>query len=170
LTTTTQAHPKIGAYPFTTLHPNLGVVMRGHDELILADIPGLIDGASEGAGLGTRFLGHVERCSVLIHLIDGTSIDVVASYHTVRHELEAYGADLSMKIELTVLNKCDSMATEGIEIQKAKLEKATGKEALVISGISGIGVKEMLNDVFTAVEKQRDADKEYTDEPRVYQP
>ena len=170
LTTTTQAHPKIGAYPFTTLHPNLGVVMRGHDELILADIPGLIDGASEGAGLGTRFLGHVERCSVLIHLIDGTGIDVVASYHTVRHELEAYGADLSKKIELITLNKCDSLTAEEIEIQKAELEKNTGKSILVISGIAGTGVKEMLNDVFTAVEQQREAAKEYANEPRVYQP
>jgi len=170
LTTTTQAHPKIGAYPFTTLHPNLGVVMRGHDELILADIPGLIDGASEGAGLGTRFLGHVERCSVLIHLIDGTEIDVVASYHTVRHELEAYGADLSKKIELITLNKCDSLTAEEIEIQKAELEKNTGKSILVISGIAGTGVKEMLNDVFTAVEQQREAAKEYANEPRVYQP
>jgi GTP-binding protein len=170
LTTTTQAHPKIGAYPFTTLHPNLGVVMRGHDELILADIPGLIDGASEGAGLGTRFLGHVERCSVLIHLIDGTEIDVVASYHTVRHELEAYGADLSKKIELITLNKCDSLTAEEIEIQKAELEKNTGKSILVISGIAGTGVKEMLNDVFTAVEQQREAAKEYADKPRVYQP
>jgi GTP-binding protein len=170
LTTTTQAHPKIGAYPFTTLHPNLGVVMRGHDELILADIPGLIDGASEGAGLGTRFLGHVERCSVLIHLIDGTEIDVVASYHTERHELEAYGADLSKKIELITLNKCDSLTAEEIEIQKAELEKNTGKSILVISGIAGTGVKEMLNDVFTAVEQQREAAKEYADEPRVYQP
>ena len=170
LTTTTQAHPKIGAYPFTTLHPNLGVVMRGHDELILADIPGLIDGASEGAGLGTRFLGHVERCSVLIHLIDGTEIDVVSSYHTVRHELEAYGADLSKKIELITLNKCDSLTAEEIEIQKSELEINTGKSILVISGIAGTGVKEMLNEVFTAVEQQREAAKEYADEPRVYQP
>jgi GTP-binding protein len=170
LATTTQAHPKIGAYPFTTLHPNLGVVMSGHDELVLADIPGLIDGASEGAGLGTRFLGHVERCSVLIHLIDGTEIDVVASYYTVRNELEAYGADLSTKIELITLNKCDSLAAEEIEIQKSELEKATGKSVLVISGIAGTGVKEMLNDVFAAVDQQREAAKEYTNEPRVYQP
>jgi GTP-binding protein len=170
LTTTTKAHPKIGAYPFTTLHPNLGVVMRGHDELVLADIPGLIDGASEGAGLGTRFLGHVERCSVLIHLIDGTEIDVVASYNTVRHELESYGADLSMKIELITLNKCDSLTVEEIGMQKTELEKATGKSVLVISGIAGTGVKEMLNNVFVAVEQQREAAREYTDEPRVYQP
>ena len=170
LTTTTQAHAKIGAYPFTTLHPNLGVVMRGHDEFVLADIPGLIDGASEGAGLGTRFLGHVERCSVLIHLIDGTEIDVAASYHTVRHELEAYGADLSTKIEFIALNKCDSLTADEIKIQKSELEEVIGKSVLVISGIAGTGVKEMLNEVFTAVEKQREAAREHIDEPRVYQP
>ena len=170
LTMTTQAHPKIGAYPFTSLHPNLGVVMRGHDELVLADIPGLIDGASKGAGLGTRFLGHVERCSVLIHLIDGTEIDVVTSYHTVRHELEAYGADLSTKIEFIALNKCDALAAKEIKIKKTELKKVTGKPVFVISGIAGIGIKEMLNDVFYAVEEHREAAKEYTGEPRAYQP
>jgi GTP-binding protein len=170
LTTTTQAHPKIGAYPFTTLHPNLGVVMRGHDELVLADIPGLIDGASEGAGLGTRFLGHVERCSVLMHLIDATEIDVVASYHTVRRELESYGADLSTKIEIIALNKCDSLTDEEIEIQKTDLEEDTGASVLVISGVAGTGVKEMLNNVFAAVEKQRLVTEEDSEERRVYRP
>ena len=170
LTMTTQAHPKIGSYPFTTLHPNLGVVVRGHDELVLADIPGLIDGASEGAGLGTRFLGHVERCSILIHLIDGTGIDVVASYQTVRNELLAYGADLSTKTELIALNKCDSLTVEEIKLQKAELEKVIGKSVFVISGIAGTGVINMLSDIFAAVEQQREAKREHAGELRVYQP
>ena len=170
LTTTTQAHPKIGAYPFTTLHPNLGVVMRGHDELVLADIPGLIDGASEGAGLGTRFLGHVERCSVLLHLIDGTEEDVASSYLTVRHELESYGADLSGKIEIVALNKCDSLSDEEISEKKAVLEETTGKSVSVMSGVAGTGVKEMINDLFSAVQQQHMAAEEETEEPRVYQP
>ena len=138
--------------------------------MVLADIPGLIDGASEGAGLGTRFLGHVERCSVLMHLIDATEIDVVASYHTVRRELESYGADLSTKIEIIALNKCDSLTDEEIEIQKIDLEEDTGASVLVISGIAGTGVKEMLNDVFAAVEKQRLATEEDSEERRVYRP
>lgn len=170
LTATTQAHPKIGAYPFTTLHPNLGVVTRGHDELVLADIPGLIDGASDGVGLGTRFLGHVERCPILVHLIDGTEEDVVGSYETVRRELELYGADLSDKVELLVLNKCDSLAEEEIAEKKALLAEATGKTISVISGVAGTGVKALTNDLFTEIEKQRLAAEEENQTQRVYQP
>ncbi|NQW01988.1 MAG: GTPase ObgE [Rhodospirillales bacterium] len=170
LTATTQAHPKIGAYPFTTIHPNLGVVVRGHDELVLADIPGLIDGASDGAGLGTRFLGHVERCPILVHLIDGTEEDVVACYLTVRHELEAYGADLSEKIELVTLNKCDSLSDEEIAEKKSALEAATGKTVSVISGVAGTGVRDLVNALFTVIENLRLAAEEDTDAERVYRP
>jgi len=170
LTATTQAHPKIGAYPFTTIHPNLGVVTRGHDELVLADIPGLIDGASDGAGLGTRFLGHVERCPILVHLIDGTEEDVVGAYETVRHELEQYGADLSDKVELLVLNKSDSLSEEEIAEKKGLLAEATGKSISVISGVAGTGVKELTNDIFAEIEKQRLAAEEENQTQRVYQP
>ncbi len=170
LTTTTQAHPKIGAYPFTTLHPNLGVVVRGHDELVLADIPGLIEGASEGAGLGTRFLGHVERCPVLLHLIDGTEEDVALSYRTVRNELEAYGADLSGKIELLALNKCDSLGEDEIAEKKAALQAETGKSVYVISGVAGTGVSGLVNDLFKAIETQNIEDAEDAEEDRAYQP
>lgn len=170
LTATTQAHPKIGAYPFTTIHPNLGVVSRGHDELVLADIPGLIDGASDGAGLGTRFLGHVERCPILVHLIDGTEEDVVSSYRTVRHELAEYGADLSDKIELLTLNKCDSLTDEEIAEKKLALEEATNNTVSVISGVAGTGVRELINDLFAVIEKLRLEAEEDNPEQRVYQP
>lgn len=170
LTTTTQAHPKIGAYPFTTLHPNLGVVVRGHDELILADIPGLIEGASEGAGLGTRFLGHVERCPVLLHLIDGTEEDVVLSYQTVRDELEAYGADLTDKDELLALNKCDSLSDDEMAEKKAALQAHTGKSVYVISGVAGTGVPAVITDLFKAVDKKNQADLEGSEEDKAYQP
>ena len=170
LTATTKAHPKIGAYPFTTIHPNLGVVSRGHDELVLADIPGLIDGASDGAGLGTRFLGHVERCPILVHLIDGTEEDVVACYQTVRHELAEYGADLADKIELVTLNKCDSLTEEEISEKKKALEKTTKKTVSVISGVAGTGVRELINDLFSVIEKHRLESEEDNQERRVYQP
>ncbi len=170
LTATTQAHPKIGAYPFTTIHPNLGVVARGHDELVLADIPGLIDGASEGAGLGTRFLGHVERCPILVHLIDGTQEDVVACYQTVRHELAQYGADLSEKVELLTLNKCDSLLDEEIDEKVAQLAEVTGKSVSVISGVAGTGVPELVNRIFAEIEKLRAAAEEENQTRRVYQP
>ncbi len=170
LTATTQAHPKIGAYPFTTIHPNLGVVSRGHDELVLADIPGLIDGASDGAGLGTRFLGHVERCPILVHLIDGTENDVVACYQTVRNELEQYGAKLSDKVELVVLNKSDSLDEDEISEKKKALQKATGKSVSVISGVAGTGVKQLVNDLFREIEQRRIAAEEDNQTQRVYQP
>ena len=103
------AKPKIAAYPFTTLHPNLGVVRAGDSDFVLADIPGLIEGASEGAGIGTRFLGHVERTKVLLHLVDATEEDVAKAYRTVRRELKAYGAGLDKKKEIVALSKCDAL-------------------------------------------------------------
>ena len=103
------AKPKIADYPFTTLHPNLGVVRAGEVDFVLADIPGLIEGAHEGAGLGDKFLGHVERCRVLLHLVDATGEDVAADYKTVRGELKAYGGDLARKKEIVALSKCDAL-------------------------------------------------------------
>lgn len=139
----TQAHPKIADYPFTTLHPNLGVVAVDDRTFVLADIPGLIEGASEGAGLGTRFLGHVERCRVLLHLVDGTQDDVADAYRTVRGELEAYGGGLAEKTEIVALNKIDALDADTVEERRAELAEACGKDVQTISGVAGMGVREL---------------------------
>lgn len=136
------ATPKIADYPFTTLHPNLGVVSLGMDtSFVLADIPGLIEGAADGAGLGTRFLGHVERCAALLHLVDGTAEDVAEAYRTVRRELEAYGGGLADKPEIVALNKIDSLDDDEVAAKRAALSAAAGRTALAISGVSGSGVR-----------------------------
>ena len=138
------AKPKIADYPFTTLHPNLGVVRVGDTDFVLADIPGLIEGAHEGAGLGTRFLGHVERTRVLLHLVDATGEDIAAAYRTVRRELKAYGHRLDKKQEIVALSKCDALSTEQIAERVGILKKAARKTPLVLSAVSGLGVKEAL--------------------------
>jgi GTPase len=153
------AKPKIADYPFTTLHPQLGVVKVDEREFVLADLPGLIEGAHEGTGLGDRFLGHTERCRVLLHLVDGTIEDAGAAYRTVRAELEAYGHGLSEKPEIVALSKADAMTPELIKVQGAKLKKACGKTPLVLSAQSGEGVQEALR----AVAKIIDAAREDTD-------
>jgi len=152
------AHPKIADYPFTTLHPNLGMVRRMDSELVVADIPGLIEGASEGHGLGTRFLGHVERCGALLHLIDGTAEDVADNYRIVRSELDAYGPVLQDKTEIVALNKCDALQDDEITEKKAALEQASGRQVHVISGVAGIGIDDMLNLLFDAVRAARAAE------------
>jgi GTPase len=144
LAAVSRARPKIADYPFTTLYPSLGVVAVGPDEMVLADIPGLIEGAHEGVGLGTRFLGHVERCRVLIHLIDGTLADVAAAYRTVRDEIAAYGAGLLDKPEIVVLNKIDAIATAELEGKRTDLSAAAGREALAASGATGAGVPQVI--------------------------
>jgi len=144
LAAVSRARPKIADYPFTTLHPQLGVVRADDREFVLADIPGLIEGAHEGTGLGTRFLGHVERCRVLLHLIDGTSDDVVADYRTVRQELEEYGHGLAAKSEVVALNKSDAMTSEDVTEKLQLLSTAAGTNAMVLSGISGDGVHNVL--------------------------
>jgi GTPase len=150
------ANPKVASYPFTTLHPNLGVVMLGPDtRFVLADIPGLIEGAAEGAGLGTRFLGHVERCAALLHLVDGTEDDVVEAYTTVRKELEAYGGDLTLKAEVIALNKIDALSDEEVAAKRAALSKAAGRTVLAISGVSGSGVRGALGLLWREVAKSR---------------
>ena len=151
LTALTRARPKIADYPFTTLHPNLGVATVDGREVLLADIPGLIEGASEGTGLGTHFLKHVERCSVLIHLIDATAEDVVESYKIIRHELEEYGHKLAGKTEIVALNKIDSLTPEDIQEKKTALEKYIGGKVYTISGIAHTGVVDMLREVMTYV-------------------
>ena len=150
------ARPKIADYPFTTLHPQLGVVrLNASEEFVLADIPGLIEGAAEGAGLGTRFLGHIERCAVLLHLIDGTQADPVAAWKTVRGELEEYGADLTDKPEILALNKTDAMTPQARASRIKALERATGRPVMLISGATGEGVPEVLRALADAVAADR---------------
>jgi GTPase len=139
LAAVTRARPKIADYPFTTLHPNLGVAHVNDMEFVIADIPGLIEGAHEGAGLGDRFLGHVERCAVLLHLVDGTQDDVAAAYKTIRAELKAYGGDLAKKKEIVALNKCDALDETNREKKCQALSKACGESVYVHSGVSGEG-------------------------------
>ncbi len=138
------AKPKIANYPFTTLHPNLGVVRAGATDFVLADVPGLIEGAHEGAGLGDRFLGHVERCRVLLHLVDATEEDVAAAYRTVRRELKAYSPVLAKKKEIVALSKCDALDADAIAEKGEALKKAAKKKPLVLSAVSGLGMKEAL--------------------------
>jgi GTP-binding protein len=139
------ARPKIADYPFTTLHPQLGVARADGREFVLADIPGLIEGAHEGVGLGDRFLGHVERCSVLLHLVDATSEHAGKAYKTVRAELEAYGGQLAGKVEIVALNKIDAVDPDDLKKQKDRLKRAAKKTPLLLSGATGAGVKEALH-------------------------
>jgi GTPase len=156
LSAASAARPKIADYPFTTLTPGLGVVdLSPQERFVMADIPGLIEGASDGAGLGTRFLGHIERTAVLIHLVDGTQEDVGGAYKTIRAELKAYGGDLADKAELVVLNKADALDPDTRKKALAKLKRAAGKAPYVISGVSGEGVTALLRDAYAQVERQR---------------
>ncbi|WP_431862358.1 GTPase ObgE [Azospirillum sp.] len=165
LAATTAAKPKIADYPFTTLAPNLGVVRAGEEEFVIADIPGLIEGAHEGHGLGDRFLGHVERTRILLHLIDGTAEDVVESYRVIRGELEAYGGGvIAGKPEIIGLNKADAILEEEIEEKKAALEEASGAEVMILSGATGQGVKEVLYRLLGAIKASKE------EEPGVLHP
>jgi GTP-binding protein len=148
LASVTAAKPKVADYPFTTLHPQLGIVRTDNRELVLADIPGLIEGAHEGAGLGDRFLGHVERCNALLHLVDATQEDVAEAYKIVRNELEAYGGGLAEKPEIVALSKIDALTSKKLESQMKKLQKAVKKKPLALSSHSKKGVAEALRVVF----------------------
>ena len=159
LNAVTRARPKIADYPFTTLHPNLGVGSVDDEELLIADIPGLIEGAHKGAGLGDRFLGHIERCSVLLHLVDGTDNDPAANYRTVRRELDAYGGGLSSKTELIALSKCDALNDQSIETARSLLEKETGIPPLIISAVSGVGLTKVLRLLVSKVVEHRSINK-----------
>ncbi|WP_338663440.1 GTPase ObgE [Pararoseomonas sp. SCSIO 73927] len=159
LAASSAARPKIADYPFTTLHPQLGVVRpSATEEFVLADIPGLIEGAHEGAGLGDRFLGHIERCAVLLHLIDGTQADPAEAYRTVRAELEGYGGGLSEKPEIVALNKMDAMTPQAKASRVKALARALGKEPLLISGATGEGVPGVLRILADTVAAARKAD------------
>lgn len=147
----TNAQAKVGAYAFTTLRPQLGVVSHRGRELVIADIPGLIEGAAEGAGVGDRFLGHIERCRVLLHLVDANDKDVADSYRIVRGELEAYGAGLTEKPVIVALNKIDTLDDELIAALSAELEAASGADIIPISGAAGTGLDWALDRLFDAV-------------------
>jgi GTPase len=149
------AKPKIADYPFTTLTPGLGVVEVGGGTFVMADIPGLIEGAHEGAGLGTRFLGHIERCAVLFHVVDASSEDPVAAYRTVRRELKAYGAGLETKPELVALNKADLLPPETMAETVAIFRRRVRKTPLVMSGATGQGVREAMAKLLTEVDRLR---------------
>jgi GTPase len=160
LATVSAAKPKIADYPFTTLHPNLGVVRAGEKDFVLADIPGLIEGAHEGAGLGTRFLGHVERTQVLLHLVDGTQEDVAGAYRTVRRELKAYDGDLAKKKEIVALSKCESLDAETLAARMAELQKAARKKPVALSAVAGIGVKDVLFALAREINRSKGHDAE----------
>jgi GTP-binding protein len=158
LSRVSHARPKIADYPFTTLHPQLGVVRLDDDtEFVLADLPGLIEGASDGAGLGTRFLGHVERCAVILHLIDGTEEDVVGAYRTIRHELAGYGHGLAEKPEIVGLNKIDAIEPDAVMDKCRALARVArpGTPVLPLSGVSGAGVAAVLGALAAAIEAAR---------------
>lgn len=160
LAATSNARPKIADYPFTTLHPNLGVVGVDDTELVIADIPGLIEGAHEGKGIGDRFLGHVERCGALLHLIDGTSEDVVADHQTIVGELEAYGGDLASKSRVTVLNKIDALDDETRAERHAALQAVVDGPVYQMSGVSREGLSDVLRALRAAIEADRAGEDE----------
>jgi len=149
------AKPKIADYPFTTLQPQLGVVRSHGREFVLADLPGLIEGAHEGVGLGDRFLGHVERCRVLLHLVDGTTGDAGEAYKTVRSELSAYGHRLADKPEIVALSKADALSADEIKQQTTRLERAAKKSPLVVSAVSGEGVADVLRALLKIIHEAR---------------
>ena len=157
LAATSNARPKIADYPFTTLHPNLGVVGVDDTEFVIADIPGLIAGAHEGRGIGDRFLGHVERCAVLLHLVDGTSATIAEDYRTIIDELEAYGGHLAEKPRVTVLNKVDALEPEARQAALAELSTAAGGPVREMSGVSGNGVQEVLRALRAEIDGDRQA-------------
>lgn len=169
LAATSNARPKIADYPFTTLVPNLGVVGVDGAEFVVADIPGLIEGASEGRGLGDTFLGHVERCAALLHLVDGTAEDVVADYHTIITELENYGGELALKPRITVLNKVDAIEPEELAEKRAALGAVAGN-LMEMSGVAGTGVTEVLRVLRARVDANQKAAREALEEPEQWRP
>ena len=173
LSVVSAAKPKIADYPFTTIHPQLGDVGFGGNEFVLADIPGLIEGASEGIGLGDRFLGHVERCGVLLHLIDSTEEDILGAYDTIMTELEAYGHGLLDKKMVIGLNKSDAIDKEELLEKKAELERHTGKEIFTLSGVAKQGVDDVLKSLWDVVSvdienRKLELEAESTDESQAH--
>jgi GTPase len=159
LAAVSNARPKIADYPFTTLVPNLGVVGVDGAEFVMADIPGLIEGASEGRGLGDQFLAHVERCSVLLHLVDGTSSTITKDYRTIVHELEAYAETLADKPRVLALNKIDALDKKTLGARKRALEKASGGPVHLISGASGEGILPVLRALMAEIQAKKLVDQ-----------
>ena len=159
LAAVSNARPKIADYPFTTLVPNLGVVGVDGAEFVMADIPGLIEGASEGRGLGDQFLAHVERCSVLLHLVDGTSSTITKDYRTIVHELESYAETLADKPRVLALNKIDALDKKTLGARKRALEKASGGPVHLISGASGEGILPVLRALMAEIQAKKLADQ-----------
>ncbi|PPB81329.1 GTP-binding protein [Albidovulum inexpectatum] len=155
LASVSNARPKVADYPFTTLVPNLGVVGIDGREFVMADIPGLIEGASEGRGLGDQFLGHVERCSVLLHLVDGTSSTIARDFRTIVTELEAYSPKLAAKPRIVALNKIDALDARTLANRRRSLEKASGGPVHLISGATGQGVRDLLRALWREIEPSR---------------
>lgn len=168
LSVVSRAKPKIADYPFTTLHPNLGVVKAGEYSFVLADIPGLIEGAHEGHGLGDRFLGHVERTAVLLHIIDSTQDDIIEAYKTIREELKAYGRGIIDKPEIVALNKCDALGEELAADQAKTLSEAIGKEVHQMSAVSGQGTDAILYKLAGYVKESRSSSLEDDDWQEAY--
>jgi GTPase len=159
LATVSAAKPKIADYPFTTLVPGLGVVACDGREFVLADIPGLIEGAHDGAGLGDRFLGHVERCEVLLHLVDAGSEHAGQAYKTVRHEIDAYGAGLSEKPEIVALSKIDTVDAETLKTQLARLKRAAKRPPFALSSATSQNVQEVLRALLKQIDAKRSLDE-----------
>jgi GTP-binding protein len=155
LSRVSSARPKIADYPFTTLVPQLGVVRIDETDFVLADLPGLIEGAHEGIGLGDRFLGHAERCGAVLHLVDGTQTELARAYKTIRREIVAYGHGLNEKPEIVALNKIDAIPIKARSRKLAALEKACGHRAFAISGVSGEGVDDILRVLAREIAKRR---------------
>jgi len=155
LSTVTRAKPKIADYPFTTLHPNLGVVGFLDNEFVIADIPGLIEGAHQGLGLGTRFLGHIERCSVLLHLIDVNQKDPIHAYKTIRQELEAYGSDLKQKNEIIGITKVDTLGQNDAKKIQFLLSEFTKKPVFLLSSSAHLGLKDVLSHLSQEIQKKQ---------------
>jgi GTP-binding protein len=160
LSRVSEARPKIADYPFTTLNPQLGMVRVDGVDFVVADLPGLIEGAHEGIGLGDKFLGHAERCNAILHLIDGTESGIAKAYTTIRAELEAYGNGLEDKPEILVLNKIDALDKSGAARKRASLEKASGNKVFAISGVTGEGVDEVLRELARLIAKRRAGGRE----------
>jgi len=170
LASVSAAKPKIADYPFTTLHPNLGVVKAGDMDFVLADIPGLIEGAHEGAGIGDRFLGHIERCEIILHLVDATGQDPVNDYNIVRGELDAYGAGMEDKQELIALSKCDALAADEAEEKAKTLSEALDKEVILLSAVSKLNLDHTLLRLASTVKNNRQQKKDEANEPAAWSP
>ncbi len=170
LSRVSEARPKIADYPFTTLTPQLGVVRIDGTDFVVADLPGLIEGAHEGVGLGDKFLGHAERCGAILHLVDGTQGEIAKAYKTIRGELEAYGNGLREKPEILVLNKIDAIEKASVARKRQSLEKASGEGVFAISGVTGAGVEDVLRALAKLIVARRASERRTTTPEREWSP